>query len=113
MKDILGHKKGGSDCYGERLLSLSERGISNVFVPHESPSDNIKKHVPPPSCSEDLTKNGQWLIRYDANNQPCLYRTFSPPTIGAMQGMEQVASGIEDLLAIYLALDDFIYLRGE
>jgi len=75
--------------------------------------DNIKKHVPQPICNEDLTQDGAWLVRMDANNQPCLYRTFSPPTLGAMQGLEQVACGIDDLLAIYLALDDFIYLRGE
>ena len=81
------------------------------LVPHAS--DNIKKHVPPPICNEDLSNNGAWLIRYDATNNPCLYRTFSPPTLGAMQGLEQIACGVEDLLAIYLALDDFIYLRGE
>ena len=85
--------------------------LPTELIPHES--DNIKKHVEPPICSEDLSKNGKWLIRFDANHQPCLYRTFSPPTAGAMQGLEQVACGIEDLLAIYLELDDFIYLRGE
>lgn len=84
---------------------------SKGFVPNAS--DNILKHVPPPIASEDLSKDGAWLIRFDANNNPCLYRTFAPPTLGAMQGLEQVASGIDALLAIYLALDDFIYLRGE
>jgi len=99
---FVAHKKGGSDCY---------EGLPTEFVVHAS--DNIKKHVEPPICNEDLSKNGKWLIRFDANHQPCLYRTFSPPTAGAMQGLEQVACGIEDLLAIYLELDDFIYLRGE